>query len=442
MFKNLKTLDIVVARYNESLDWIDSEIKPYVKIFNKGANIADYEHIFNLRNVGKEGNTYLEYIIKNYDNLPNYVLFTQADLYDSHIKSHHVTQDDIKYIINNIDIIDNNYIGLNRTRGNDGWNRFNDGKDPVQKYGIPKLQKHLKDMWTETFNSELPNEIVTNYCAIFLVKKESILNHSIDIYKTLNKILLKDAMYGFALERLWTTLFDEDIEKYKTYPSLDNIKKNNSNLLKINDKEYKVKYYLIHGPNNERKQFMTNEFIKYKIDDYVKWILYPNVNDITDDIKKTLCSSGSESKGAIACTYKHFLALKNMKKEDYDIGVIMEDNIEFKNDVNENIIRYVKDMDDDWTFLFDSDILSNMKKFNPDPPSDGKSVLIKNDSKGANFVLVNVKNLKDEILNSFIPFHLHSDHYYKHIINKFKLKNYWSVPPNVSKRTNAKQKMW
>ena len=44
----------------------------------------------------------------------------------------------------------------------------------------------------------------------------------------------------------------------------------------------------------------------------------------------------------------------------------MEDNIEFFGNVMDALERYIKDMDDDWDILFDSDILSDCyPRFNP-----------------------------------------------------------------------------
>ena len=61
-------------------------------------------------------------------------------------------------------------------------------------------------------------------------------------------------------------------------------------------------------------------------------------------------------------------------------------------------------MDDDWDILFDSDILSDCyPRFNPNKDVNGKSVIRSipsSPSKGANFVLINSKCIK-EIKESF-----------------------------------------
>jgi hypothetical protein len=77
--------DIVVARYNESINWVDwltPEQRTRVKVYNKGPDDLSYPVTEKLPNIGREGHTYLWYIIQNYDRLPDYVIFIQADPFD------------------------------------------------------------------------------------------------------------------------------------------------------------------------------------------------------------------------------------------------------------------------------------------------------------------------------------------------------------------------
>ena len=71
---------IVVARYNENIEWLNNE-KLNCIFYNKGKQLnIDNEVI--LPNVGRESETYLHYIITNYDDLPDVVVFTQARISD------------------------------------------------------------------------------------------------------------------------------------------------------------------------------------------------------------------------------------------------------------------------------------------------------------------------------------------------------------------------
>jgi hypothetical protein len=70
-------LTVVVCHFQENLDWI-KQIKYPVVVYNKNPDKNNlYEK--NLPNVGYDAIAYLTYIIDNYDNLPDFVCFSQDD---------------------------------------------------------------------------------------------------------------------------------------------------------------------------------------------------------------------------------------------------------------------------------------------------------------------------------------------------------------------------
>ena len=77
-------LTIVVARYNESLEWTRNISNTRTKciIYNKGSKLDHIGPIIHLPNVGREGHTYLYHIINNYDNLSEYTMFLQGQPFD------------------------------------------------------------------------------------------------------------------------------------------------------------------------------------------------------------------------------------------------------------------------------------------------------------------------------------------------------------------------
>ena len=76
---NKRDHTIVVARYKEDIEWL----LPYndcITVYNKGlTDIYGFKTVINLKNIGREGHTYLNHIIKEYDNLSNRVTFLQGD---------------------------------------------------------------------------------------------------------------------------------------------------------------------------------------------------------------------------------------------------------------------------------------------------------------------------------------------------------------------------
>ena len=71
---------IVVARYNENIEWTKSFEN--VVVYNKGTPLGEgYNEIF-LNNVGREGHTFYTYIYENYHHLPNHIIFLQGNPFD------------------------------------------------------------------------------------------------------------------------------------------------------------------------------------------------------------------------------------------------------------------------------------------------------------------------------------------------------------------------
>jgi len=76
-------MDIVIARYNEAIEWIRQIPSPYkVYMYNKGVPL---EGSIQLENIGRESHTYLTHIVRNYDQLAEFTIFTQANPFD-HVK--------------------------------------------------------------------------------------------------------------------------------------------------------------------------------------------------------------------------------------------------------------------------------------------------------------------------------------------------------------------
>ena len=66
---------MVVARYDENVSWVpDGSL-----IYNKGEPDVLDKPFKQLLNVGREGETYIQHIVRNYENLDEYTVFTQGD---------------------------------------------------------------------------------------------------------------------------------------------------------------------------------------------------------------------------------------------------------------------------------------------------------------------------------------------------------------------------
>ena len=186
-----------------------------------------------------------------------------------------------------------------------------------------------------------------------------------------------------------------------------------------------IHYYLIHGIDPSRKPFMEDQFQRFGITD-VTWINTPNKHD---PLPHGICTKPDLPRGHIACTYKHYLILKNIVEKQHPFAVIMEDNIEFRGNVPQILSRYLNDLPSDWDCVFDS-VYFGMK-FEGDIVTE-KSVYKTGKSKGAHFIFLTL-SAATKLYNNFLPFHEGSDHMYNYLFKKLNMNVYWAEPPNVHK---------
>jgi hypothetical protein len=86
-----KTIDLVIARYNEKLDWL-KDYSSYkfnrVFLYNKGESNVELPESFRplepliyekLPNVGRCDHTYIHHIIKHYNNLGDVTIFIVSE---------------------------------------------------------------------------------------------------------------------------------------------------------------------------------------------------------------------------------------------------------------------------------------------------------------------------------------------------------------------------
>lgn len=200
---------IVVARYNEDINWLNSEIKNCI-IYNKG-KILNLENEVMLKNVGRESETYLNYIIHNYTNLPDVVVFTQARISD------HRQTTDVNYLIQ----LKNEAFNHSRSREtvshlencgnvcwNKEWNLINGNYYLKDNYKNNEPIKFI-DWFRINININYPNPIKIYSNGIFAVKKENILKHPVEYYE---KLILEvnhhiDSSEGHFFERSWYYIF-------------------------------------------------------------------------------------------------------------------------------------------------------------------------------------------------------------------------------------------
>lgn len=200
---------IIVARYNEDINWLKDEMSNCI-IYNKGDKL-NIENEIMLKNVGRESDTYLYYIITNYDNLPDILVFTQARISD------HVGDDDVNYLLKlKNDALhkkkSQDFIIHYQTDYNCCWDKEWNLRDG--QYYLSESYKDNKkilfiDWFKENIISDYPNPNYIYSKALFAVKKELILKNSIEYYK---KLILEvnhhsNPVEAHFFERSWYYIF-------------------------------------------------------------------------------------------------------------------------------------------------------------------------------------------------------------------------------------------
>jgi hypothetical protein len=365
--------EIVVARYNENLDWLKKIKKSKdlkITVYNKGLDDIDVPFI-KIPNVGRESQTYLEHIINNYDNLADQTIFCQGDsifhspgfieLINKHRKKFEPVQplsawywpeNKLPYCESNpsvpvleatkdlwfskkaqvhVEYINNDFITIYPYHFFD----FN-----IKMYvDRNKLLYNIKNPLAfnvERFrlkNVDLDYLIPFSYAGILSVNKQPILDNSIDFYNNIMSIILYDIRnfignrkidHGYFLERLWLVIF--------------NYKKYNKHYIPLKVKDYLLESYDFPIKDNKINLSYFNIYcqlyMKITIDNTI-YVIY--ISKLNIYLKKN-----KESKALYTHDSKLDTNIKNILKdsEHYNILITLDKNI-LKIIINNNtIIEY------------------------------------------------------------------------------------------------------
>lgn len=191
---------IVVAKYKENLNWLNEYIDKYpIYLYDKGGEKYNYNKSINveyLENIGRESHTYLHHIIKNYDNLSDYVIFTQGS-HNDHMK---------------------NFKKLFKPK-NCYFHLFYFPKNFRLKYFNGKLIQNKENLtfgeWFDKYINDNFNcdkyHFYLKFGAIFTITKENILSRPKSFYENLIKQLNdtgSNPELGHFIERSWYYIFN------------------------------------------------------------------------------------------------------------------------------------------------------------------------------------------------------------------------------------------
>jgi hypothetical protein len=213
--KNNK-MEIVVARYNEDLEWINTGVFANYPVicYNKGSNdeftIHSVNMVIKLPNVGKCDHTYLYHIVNNYDNLAEFTMFLpgSTDMSWKYEKARKTMEMMEK---NNTSIfIGEKYKNVKDDLYDfklDEWTTsYDKNKENKQKkLELSDIRPYGK--WYEANFGNIETHLVA-YGAIFGVSRKHILQHTKEYYeKLLVSLNSPNPEVGHYIERSWTAIF-------------------------------------------------------------------------------------------------------------------------------------------------------------------------------------------------------------------------------------------
>lgn len=186
-------MKLVVAKYKENIKWID-EVNGYeVVIYDKSGSKSKHKK---LENIGRESHSYLHFIIENYDNLPEYTVFTQGNPFDHCPMFLKLLEVQKPYW--NFDLLTlPTQIEHNR----------------VQRFGATIFDGISLDYTRELFTLFKPNfdfskPFLVSYFGIFGVSKERILRYSKEQYQKALELHTQSPDIPYIFEMLWRTIYE------------------------------------------------------------------------------------------------------------------------------------------------------------------------------------------------------------------------------------------
>lgn len=252
-FENKKNkITIIISRYNEDVDWVnkikENESIERILIFNKGSSdIYFFDSkikVINVKNIGREGGTYLDYIIDNYDNYPENLIFTQADPFEHNEKFLEFLKDDNIPLYYNKDFlpltkqwkVSENIPPQKFVKHN---NSYNIGNLELIKYFVRDFDQQVigHSSWSDwevsskfklfkkIYKTENEMKTICDFIGIenskkiipicwsacFFLKSKQIMRNPKEIYIKLRNFLYNSndqgGVEGYLLERFWYYLF-------------------------------------------------------------------------------------------------------------------------------------------------------------------------------------------------------------------------------------------
>ncbi|MCJ1400260.1 hypothetical protein MMC11_003464 [Xylographa trunciseda] len=211
-------LEIVIAHYNEDLSWLGQDAKSCT-IYSKGGEGAAPPYPHNaIRNIGREGHTFLYHIIERYDSLADVTLFLQGRV-DDHFS---ITLDEVKERARQTQpgqVTTFPYRDLETFDHWDGipWDEYPSWRKWSSMSSSVKAARTPAEYWKLFFPGKaVPASVGFQPGALFAVRKEDVRQHPRSFYQlVMQEFFLGDMAHvnpetGHLMERFWQAIFSPE----------------------------------------------------------------------------------------------------------------------------------------------------------------------------------------------------------------------------------------
>jgi hypothetical protein len=213
-----KSAEIVVSRYNESLEWL--KIYPFNKlpvvVYNKGSNDNYYKspniiRTINLPNLGKCDHTYIYHIIENYDKLKDVTIFLSGslDLLPHKMRNSRMIIESLEHNLCSTMVV--HYISnVRRSIYNFTLLEYNssDSRNKTDNIKLHPAEIRPYGKWFDNKFGDLIINAIT-YFGTFSVSSNHIKNRCVEFYNELLRELSvsNNPEVGHYIERSWLAIF-------------------------------------------------------------------------------------------------------------------------------------------------------------------------------------------------------------------------------------------
>lgn len=220
------SVDVVIARHKEDIGWLQHFSNHNLFLYNKSNSEIESDlpnlNVLNVKNWGRESDTYLTHIIDNYHNLADVTLFLQGHPFDhcpyllgiagcqsiseivyTSYQFHHPCSSTLYY--------NDNFVGIgsawvNTQDGNNNWDRY--------CWYLPTMR-----VFKVLFNrGVLPSTVKAVWGAQFAATRECLHKFTLEQYQAIKHISDTEYYLPWGLEKYWPFIYSDNQIKNAVQP--------------------------------------------------------------------------------------------------------------------------------------------------------------------------------------------------------------------------------